>query len=45
MLVVFLILIKNIFMKKNFISIAAILIFILLNTNLIAQNNTIKKEK
>jgi len=32
-------------MKKNFISIAAILIFILLNTNLIAQNNTIKKEK
>ena len=32
-------------MKKNFISIAALLIFILLSTNLIAQNNTIKKEK
>ena len=32
-------------MKKNFISIAALLIFILLSTNLTAQNNTIKKEK
>jgi enamine deaminase RidA (YjgF/YER057c/UK114 family) len=32
-------------MKKKFISIAALLIFILLNTNLVAQNNTIKKEK
>lgn len=32
-------------MKKNFISIVALSIFILLSTNLTAQNNTIKKEK
>ena len=32
-------------MKKNFISIATLLIFILLSTNLTAQNNNIKKEK
>ena len=32
-------------MKKKFISIAALLIFILLSTDLVAQNNTIKKEK
>ena len=32
-------------MKKNFYSIAAFLVFILSNTNLTAQDNSIKKEK
>jgi 2-iminobutanoate/2-iminopropanoate deaminase len=42
----FLFLAKHIFMKKKFYSISGLIIFFFLsNTNLIAQNNNIKKEK
>ena len=42
----FLFLVKYVFMKKKFYTIASFVIFIfLMNTNIAAQNNAIKKEK